>query len=54
MMCTTVLHEGVCHRTSTPHKSGNKEKKKRLQIPGSGPDKCNIIKEDKGIWRKHK
>ena len=24
MMCTTVLHGGVCHRTSTPHKSGNK------------------------------
>ena len=22
MMCTTVLHGGVCHRTSTPHKSG--------------------------------
>ena len=31
MMCTTVLHGGVCHRTSTPHKSGNtmKEKKKK-------------------------
>ena len=30
MMCTTVLHGGVWHRTSTPHKSGNtmKEKKK--------------------------
>ena len=29
--CTTVLHGGVCHRTSTPRKSGNKmkEKKKR-------------------------
>ena len=24
MMCTTVLHGCVCHRTSTPHKSGNK------------------------------
>ena len=24
MLCTTVLHGGVCHRTSTPHKSGNK------------------------------
>ena len=54
MMCTTVLHAtGVCHRTSTPHKSGNKEKK-LLQIPCSGPDKCNIIKEDNGIGRKHK
>ena len=32
MKCTTVLHGGVCHRTSTPHKSGNKmrEKKKIL------------------------
>ena len=29
MMCTTVLHGGVCHRTSTPHKSGNKMKEKR-------------------------
>ena len=31
MVCTTVLHGGVCHLTSTPHKSGNKmkEKKKR-------------------------
>ena len=31
MMCTTVLDGGVCHRTSTPHKSGNtmKEKKRR-------------------------
>ena len=33
-MCTTVLHGGVCHRTSTPHKSGNKmkEKKKKNMI----------------------
>ena len=32
MMCTTVLHGGVCHHTSTPHKSGikMKEKKKKL------------------------
>ena len=29
MMCTTVLHGGVCHRTSTPHKSGNKMKEKK-------------------------
>ena len=27
--CTTVLHGGVCHRTSTTHKSGNKMKKKK-------------------------
>ena len=34
MLCTTVLHGGVCHRTSTPHKSGNKmkEKKKKNEI----------------------
>ena len=29
MMCTTVLHGGVCHRTLTPHKSGNKMKEKK-------------------------
>ena len=36
MMCTTGLHGGVCHHTSTPHKSGNtmkeKKKKKRHQL----------------------
>ena len=26
MMCTTMLHGGVCNRTSTPHKIGNKMK----------------------------
>ena len=26
--CTIVLHGGVCHRTSTPLKSGNKMKRK--------------------------
>ena len=26
MMCTTMLHGGVCYRTSTPHKIGNKMK----------------------------
>ena len=26
---TTVLYGGVCHRTSTPHKSGNKMKEKK-------------------------
>ena len=25
MKCTTVLHGGVYHRTSTPHKSGTRE-----------------------------
>ena len=29
MMCTAVLHGGVCHRTSTPHISGNKMKEKK-------------------------
>ena len=29
MMCTTVLHGGVCNRTSTGHKSGNKVKEKK-------------------------
>ena len=29
MKSTTVLHGGVCHRTSTPHKSENKMKEKK-------------------------
>ena len=29
MMCMTELHGGVCHRTSTPHKNGNKMKEKK-------------------------
>ena len=29
MLCMTELHGGVCHRTSTPHKSGNKMKEKK-------------------------
>ena len=29
MKCTTVLHGGECHRTSTPNKSGNKMMKKK-------------------------
>ena len=29
LSCTTVLHGGVYHRTSTPPKSGNKMKRKR-------------------------
>ena len=33
MMCTTVLHGGVCHRTSTPHKSGIKMKEKKIYFP---------------------
>ena len=27
---TTVLPGGLCHRTSTPHKSGNKMKEKKM------------------------
>ena len=29
MKCTTELHGGACHRTSTPHKSKNKMQKKK-------------------------
>ena len=29
MKCTTMLHGGVRHRTSTPHKSGNKMEEKK-------------------------
>ena len=29
IMCMTELHGGVCHRTSTLHKSGNKMKEKK-------------------------
>ena len=32
MMCMTELHGGVCHRTSPPHKSGNKMKEKKKII----------------------
>ena len=44
MMCTTVLHGGVCHRTSTPHKSGNKmkEKKKKFSKNDSGVFTINV------------
>ena len=31
MMCTTVLHGGVCYRTSIPHKIGNKMKEGKKQ-----------------------
>ena len=35
MICTTMLHGGVCYRTSTPHTIGNKikegkKKKKKM------------------------
>ena len=29
MKCTTVLYGGVCHRISTPHKTGYKMKEKK-------------------------
>ena len=32
MKCTTVLHGRVCHRTSTPHKSWNKMKEKKIYV----------------------
>ena len=36
MMCTTVLYGGVCHRTSTPHRSGNKMKEKKKKTTALG------------------
>ena len=30
--CTTVLHGGVCHCTSTSHKTGNKMKRKKTIV----------------------
>ena len=30
MKCTTKLHGGECHRTSTPHKSVNAMKRKKI------------------------
>ena len=43
-MCTTVLHGGVCHHTSTPHKSGitMKEKKKTEVNTSMNADGRNI------------
>ena len=32
MKCTTVPQGGVCHRTSTPHNSENKKRKKEDKI----------------------
>ena len=54
-MCTTVLHGGVCHRTSTPHKSGNKLKKKKMEgsrQSSDGGQLSNMIskkEEDLGV-----
>ena len=47
-MCTTVLRGGVCHRTSTPHKSGikmkEKKKKNNTQKLNDNYLKENIVK----------
>ena len=32
MMCMTELHGGVCHRTSTPHKSGIRWRRRRFAM----------------------
>ena len=32
MKCTAVLHGGVCHHTSTRHKSGNMIERKKIPI----------------------
>ena len=32
MKCTTVLHRGECHRTWTPHKTGSKMKKMKMEL----------------------
>ena len=44
-MCMTMLHGGVCHRTSTPHKSGNEMKEKKkiadFSINFSAADRLN-------------
>ena len=39
MMCATMLHGGVCHRTFTPHKSGNKMKEKKKRERGGKMDR---------------
>ena len=38
MKCTTVLHGGLCNRTSTPHKSGNKLKEKKKKKMHNYPE----------------
>ena len=46
MMCTALLHGGVCKLTSTPHKSGNKMKekeKKKNEECGKGPQDLTDI-----------
>ena len=45
MECTTVLHGGEYHRTSTPHKSGNqmKGKKKKIVVNVSNWAACVMV-----------
>ena len=52
MMCTTVLHGGVFHRTSTPHKSVNKMKEKRKKILDGHPASFGfqIMHQIHAIW----
>ena len=48
MKCTTVLQGSVCHRTSTPHKSGNMIKGTKMEHDtGEYPGMimwCTVIK----------
>ena len=46
MMCTTVLRGGVCHRTSTPHKSGIKMKEKLKKKNNTPKLNDNYLKEN--------
>ena len=43
MMCMTELHGGVSHRTSTPHKSGNKMKEKKKKKKDEACKEANCI-----------
>ena len=53
MMCMTVLHGGVCHRTSTPYKRGNKIKEKMYGLHRSTENLRSRSKSTmlKMIWR---
>ena len=43
MKCTTELHGGVRHRTSTPHKSGNKMKNNKKNMHSKNECLCSIF-----------
>ena len=52
MMCTTVLHGGVYHHASTPHKSGNNMKEKRSERsahPGN-LNHCKLVANLAGLY----